>query len=168
MRIFTCCFRFPKESIAETAHVVGSLECAWGNSTLLNQEELLALPQHHGKMWVFQRCLISGVLFHSKSYKWVVARNDYTVEFYHKDNTYYGLIHTYAKVEENCASAVCNQVKSCNRALAHEYYAILEVLDKDDDQLPKYRGMTALGRPHHMSKSIKQVGEMLFMFIVLT
>ena len=143
-RIFTFCCRFPKESIAETAHVVGSLERVWGNSTLLNQEELMALPQHHGKMWVFRRCLVNGVLFHSKSYKRVVARNDYTVEFYHKDSTYYGLIHTYAKVEDKCASAVCNQLKSCNCALAHEYYAILEVLDIDDDQLPKYRGMTVV------------------------
>ena len=119
MWIFTCCFRFPKESIAETAHVVGSLERVWGNSTLLNQEELMALPQHHEKMWVFRRCLVNGVLFHSKSYERVVARNDYTVESYHKDSTYYGLIHTYAKVEDKCASTVCNQIKSCNCALAH-------------------------------------------------
>lgn len=74
----------------------------------------------------------------------MVAKKDYTVEFYHKDNTYYGLIHTYAKVEERCVSAVCNQVKSCNCALAHEYYAILEVLDIDDDQLSQYRGMTVV------------------------
>ena len=47
VRIFFSCFRFSKERIAETAHVVGSLELVWGNSTLLNQEELLALPEHH-------------------------------------------------------------------------------------------------------------------------
>ena len=74
----------------------------------------------------------------------MVARNDYTVEFHHKDNTYYGLIHTYAKVEEKCVSAVFNQVKSCNCALAHEYCTILEVLDIDDDELFKYRGMTVV------------------------
>lgn len=88
VRIFFSCFRFSKERIAETAHVVGSLELVWGNSTLLNQEELLALPEHHGKIWVFWCCLINGVLFHSKSYKGAVARNNYTVEFHRKDNTY--------------------------------------------------------------------------------
>ena len=35
-------------------------------------------------------------------------------------------------------------VASCNCALAHEHYAILEVLDIDNDQLPKYRGMTVV------------------------
>ena len=130
----------PKESIAETAHVVCSLERVWKNSTLLDQEDLAAMPQHHGKMWVFRRCIVNGILFHSKSYKRVVARNDYTVECYHKDTIYYGSIHTYVKVEEKCLNTMCNRMKTCYCALSCKYYAILEVLDIDDEQLPKYRG----------------------------
>lgn len=40
-------------------------------------------------MWVFRCCLIHRVLFHSKSYKGVVERNDYTVEFYFQDMAYW-------------------------------------------------------------------------------
>lgn len=46
-------------------------------------------------MWVFRRCFINGVFFYSKSYKRVVVKNDYIVEFYYKDNIYYGLIYIY-------------------------------------------------------------------------
>lgn len=86
--MFTDDFRLVKESIAETTQVVGSLERVWINSSLLNEGELATLPQHYGKMWVFRRCLINEVLFHSKSYKQVVARNYYTVEFCHQNNTW--------------------------------------------------------------------------------
>ena len=75
------------------------------------------------------------------SLKWRKNQNQVQTPTNHN---HYGLIHTYAKVEDKCASAVCNQLKSCHCALAHEYYAILEVLDIDDDQLPKYRGMTVV------------------------
>lgn len=59
-------------------------------------------------MWVFRRCFINGVFFYSKSYKRVVVKKDYIVEFYYKDNIYYGLIYIYVKVEERCVSVVCN------------------------------------------------------------
>lgn len=136
-------FRLSKESIAETAHVVGSLERVWSNSTLLTKEQLATLPRHHEKMWVFRRCIIDGVLFHSRSYKRVIARNDYTVEFQHLENTHYGSIHTYAKVEEKCLRAVCSD-KKCFCDLPCHYFAIVEVLEKDDEQLPSYRGRTVV------------------------
>jgi len=62
--IFTLDFRSVKEDIGENAHVVGSLERIWSNSTFLTEEQLAALPMHRGKMWVFRRCLIGGVLLH--------------------------------------------------------------------------------------------------------
>lgn len=68
-----------KESISETVHVIGSLERVWSCSTLLTDEQLATLPRHHSKIWMFRHCLVDGVVFHSKSYKRVVARNDYTV-----------------------------------------------------------------------------------------
>lgn len=87
--IFTLDFRSITEDIGESAHVVGSLERVWSNSTFLTEEQLATLPMHRGKMWVFWRCLIGGVLFHSKSYKRVIARNDYSVKFQHLDNMHY-------------------------------------------------------------------------------
>lgn len=134
-------FRSTKESIAETAHVVGSLERVWSNSALLTKDQLATLPTHHGKMWVFRRCLIDGVLFHSKSYKRVIARNDYTVEFRHLDNMHYGSIHTYAKVEEKCRKALCDD-KKCSCHLPCHYFAIVEILEEADEQLPRYRERT--------------------------
>ena len=95
-----------KESISETVHVVGSLERVWSCSKLLTDEQLATLPRHHGRIWMFRRCLVDGVVFHSKSYKRVVAQNDYTVEFQHLHSNYYGSIHTYVKVEVKCLKAI--------------------------------------------------------------
>lgn len=91
---FDC--RSTKESIAETAHVVGALERVWSNSVLITKDQLTTLPANRGKIWVFRRCLIGGVIFHSISYKRVIARNDYTIEFQHLDNKLFGSIQTYA------------------------------------------------------------------------
>ena len=124
--------------------MIGSLERVWSSSTVLTKEQLATLPKHHGKLWVFRRCMIGGVLFHSKSYKRVVARNDYTVQFRHLDTTYYGSIHTYAKVEEKCRRAVCSHQKCCSCDLPCEYFAVVEVLERDDEQLPKYRDRTVV------------------------
>ena len=97
----------------------------------------------------FFRCLIvDGVLYHSKSYKRVVARNDYTVEFQQMDNNYYGTVHTYVKVQDKCLKAICSQQRCCCD-LASQYLAIVKVLEQDVEQLPKYRGRTVV---HHITK----------------
>lgn len=132
-----------KESISETVHVIGSLERVWSCSTLLTDEQLATLPRHHGKIWMFRRCLVDGVVFHSKSYKRVVAWNDYTVEFQHLHSSYYGSIHTYVKVEEKCLKAKCSEQKCCCDLICH-HFAIIEVLEKDHQQLPEYRGRTVV------------------------
>ena len=106
-------FRSTKESIAETAHVVGALERVWSNSVLITKDQLTTLPANRGKIWVFRRCLIGGVIFHSISYKRVIARNDYTIEFQHLDNKLFGSIQTYAKVEQKCQKALCDNQKCC-------------------------------------------------------
>ena len=86
-------FRSLKERINEKAHVLGSLERVWGGSTLLSEKQLAALPRHYSRMWVFRRCLVDGVLYHSSSYKHVVARNDCTVEFQDMEGrTSYGTV----------------------------------------------------------------------------
>ena len=142
--------RSAKESISETLYVVGSLERIWGNSTLLTEKQLATLPTHRRRVWVFKQCLIGGVLFHSKSYiyKRVIARNDYTVEFHHLDNTHYGSIQNYVKVEEKCLKALCDDQK-CSCHLPCHYFAIVEVLEKDEEQLPRYRGRTVV---NHITK----------------
>ena len=141
--LFPFDFRSTKESIAETAHVVGAVERVWSNSVLIAKDQLATLPADHGKIWVFRRCLIGGVLFHSMSYERVIARNDYSIEFEHLDNKLFGSIHTYAKVEEKCQKALCDDRK-CSCYLPSHYFAIVEILDQADDQLPRYRDRTVI------------------------
>ena len=85
----------------------------------------------------------SIVVFHSKSYKRVVARNDYTVEFQHLQTSCYGSIHTYVKVEEKCLKAKCSEQK-CSCDLICHHFAIIEVFERDHQQLPEYRGWTVV------------------------
>ena len=146
MQFFSSCFRSTKERIAKNIHVVGSLERVWGNSTLLSEEQLATLPKH-GKVWVFGRCL-KGVLFHSKSYKRIVARNDYTIQFCHLQKVCYGSVFTYVKVEEKCMKALCSDQK-CSCLLTCDHFAIVEILERDHDQLPRYRGRTVV---NHITK----------------
>ena len=145
-------FRSKKESITETAHVIGALERVWSNSVLITKDQLATLPASYGKVWVFRRCLIGGVVFHSESYKRVIARNDYSIEFQHLDNKLFGSIHTYAKVEEKCKKALCNN-KKCSCYLPSYYFAIVEILDQAEEQLPRYRGRTVVNHITRVKKS---------------
>ncbi|XP_044171989.1 uncharacterized protein LOC114958965 [Acropora millepora] len=145
-----------KEKIADEAHVVGSLERLWANSTLMTEKQLKTLPKHHGKVWMFRRCFIGEVLYHSKSYKRVTARNDYTVQFQHLTDTYFGSIHTYAKVEEKCLKAVCSEQKCCCDVSCH-YVAIIEVLETQEEQLPLYRERTVVNHIIRVKESNRLV-----------
>ena len=138
-----CQYSSKKESISETVHIIGSLEHVWSCSALLTNEQLATLLRHYGKIWMFRRCLVDGVVFHSKSYKRVVARNDYTVEFQHLQSSYYGSIHTYVKIEEKCLKAKCSEQK-CSCDLICHHFAIIEVFERDHQQLPEYRGRTVV------------------------
>ena len=53
--------------------------------------------------------------------KRLVAGNGHTVEFCHQNNTCYGSIHTYAKVEDKCVNEVCSHVNCCSCDLACQY-----------------------------------------------
>ena len=43
-------FRSTKVGIAETTHVLGSLERVWSNSAFLTKDQLATLPANHGKI----------------------------------------------------------------------------------------------------------------------
>ena len=144
--------RSTKESIAETTHVIGALERVWSNSVLITKDQLATLPANNGKVWVFRRCLIGGVVFHSESYKRVIARNDYTIQFQHLDNKLFGSIQTYAKVEEKCRKALCDN-KKCSCYLPSHYFAIVEILDQAEEQLPRYRDRTVVNHITRVKKS---------------
>ncbi|CAH3141802.1 unnamed protein product, partial [Porites evermanni] len=107
-------------------------------------------------IWVFRQCLIGGVLFHSMSYKHVIAGNDYTIEFQHLDNKLFGSIHTYAKVEEKYQKALSDDRK-CSCYLPSHYFAIVEILDQADDQLPRYRDRTVI---NYITR-VKKLGRLL-------
>ena len=67
--------------------------------------------------------------------------DDYTVEFQHLDDMQYGSLPTYAKVEEKCWNALCNEKKSSYHLPCH-YFAIMEILEMAKEQLPRYREIT--------------------------
>ena len=124
-----------KEKISDKAHVVGSLERVWSTSELLSKDQRASLPKETGKIWIFRRCLIDGVMFHSASYRRVVARNDYTAEF--TDGTF-GTIQTFVKIEEKCLSVRCRE-QTCSCNLPFHHLVIVETLVEDEKQLPKFR-----------------------------
>ena len=68
----------------------------------------------------------------------------YTVQFEHLNETYFGSIHTYAKVEEKCLKAMCSEKEKCCCDVACNYFAIVEILETDKEQLPTYRGRTII------------------------
>ena len=69
----------------------------------------------------------------------------YTVEFYYQDNAYFGSIHSYAKNEDECVNAMCIYTKCCTCDLACQYYAVLDTMEKHEDQLTQYRKRTEVG-----------------------
>lgn len=160
-------FRSLKERINENAHVLGSLERVWSGSTLLSEKQLATLPRHYSRMWVFRRCLVDGVLYHSSSYKRVVARNDYTVEFQDMEGrTSYGTVETYVKVQEKCLKAMCSDRK-CYCTLASQYLAIVEVLQRDDGQLPKYRERTVVSHITRVKTSNRYIVVVIILDLTL-
>ena len=113
-----CQYSSQRETISETVHIIGSLEHVWSCSALLTDEQLPTLPRQYGKIWMFRRCLVNGVVFHSKSYKRVVAWNDYTVEFQHLQCSYYGSIHTYVQFgREGDIQTMTSQTRDTLRTL---------------------------------------------------
>jgi len=131
-------FSSKKERISESSYIVGSLERVWSNSKLLSEEQLNSLPNQSGKIWLFRRCLIGGTLFHSASYGRVVARNDYTVEFEMNGRTDFGTVQAYTKVENKCSSLRCED-KRCSCDLECSYFALVETLMEDEQQIPKFK-----------------------------
>ncbi|CAB4028732.1 Hypothetical predicted protein [Paramuricea clavata] len=118
--------------------ISGSLERVWSNSKLLSKEQLNSLPNNSGKIWLFRRFLIGGTLFHSASYRRVVAGNDYTVEFEMNGVKNFGTIQIYVKVEDKCFRLRCRDGQKCFCELACSYFALIETLVEDDQQLPMF------------------------------
>lgn len=128
-----------KKEIADGIYILGSLERIWSNSQLLTKVQLATLPKNREKVWLFKRCFIKGVVFHSEQYKRVVARNDYTVTFCdNNDQLCYGSIQTFVQVEYKCSKAVCSFGK-CSCEVDTRYFVIVGVLDVCEAQLPTYR-----------------------------
>lgn len=72
----------------------------------LTEKQPATLPKSCSKMWVFCHCLVDGVLYHSRSYKGVVALNDFTIKFQELEGSKsHGSVHIYFKVQEKCTKA---------------------------------------------------------------
>ena len=68
---------------------------------------------------VTKRCQISGIVYHSKSYKQVTARNNFTVRFSGRKESQYGSALNYVKVQGSATRhlvAMCIATASWNVA----------------------------------------------------
>ena len=122
--------------------MIGALEKVSINSEILSQAEWKALRRElpsWGKMWSFKRCQINGTVYHSERYKRVTARNNFTVSFSGNKQSEYGFILNYVKLQGKCHQASCMNA-NCNCMLECNYFAILRILDKHQNQLPSLKG----------------------------
>ena len=63
-----------------------------------------------GKIWSSKRCQMSGIVYHSKSYKRVTARNNFTVRFSGRKESQYGSALNYVKVQSATRHFVAMQI----------------------------------------------------------
>lgn len=116
-------------------------------------------------MWIFKRCQLEGVIYHSKCYKRVTARNNFTVAFSDGQNSLYGSVLSYVKVEEMCHSAEC-QDNLCTCALPRRYFALVEVLESDPTIiLPKVSRIPVIKHIVRVKPSQRYIDTIFFLFV---
>ena len=132
-----------KESITENAHVVGALERLWSNSEVFSKEQLRSLPHAES---------MGHAMYHS----WAQVTEEYlpemiipSVECEDDGNLLIGWIQTYARCDEKCRNAKCSIVNECSCYLPCHYHALIENLEEDDQQLPKFRNKVVV---NHIKK----------------
>lgn len=141
------CSRSKTEEIESGIFVIGALEKVSINSEILSQAEWQALRREltsWGKMWSFKQCQINGTVYHSERYKRVTARNNFTVSFAGKKQSEYGFVLNYVKVQVKCHQVSCMNA-NCNCQLECNYFALLRILDKHQNQLPSLKGTVVVG-----------------------
>ena len=139
--------------------MIGALDKVSSTSEILSQAEWKALRRDlpsWGKMWSFKRCQINGTVYHSERYKRVTARNNFTVSFSGKKQSQYGFVLNYVKVQENCHQASCMNGK-CNCQLKCNYFALLRILDRHQNQLPSLKGRVVVGHILKVEETTKIV-----------
>lgn len=137
------CSRSKTEEIESGVFVIGALEKVTSNSETLTQAEWKAV-RSWGNIWSFKRCQIRGTVYHSQSYKRVTARNNFTVNFSGKKQSEYGFVLNYVKVQGKCYQAFC-RLTHCDCQLQCNYFALLRILVKHQDQLPRLKGTVVVG-----------------------
>jgi len=152
--------RSKTEEIEPGVFVLGGLQKISNNQEQsIGKSELRALRREvptWGKMWSFKRCQVNGVVYHSKVYKRVTARNNFTVSFTTDKQTGYGSILRYVKVEEKCHQAQCIDMR-CNCHLECSFFALLKILIVHQDQLPKLREKAVVGHIIRVEETSKIV-----------
>ena len=97
-----CCSRSKTEEIESGVFVIGTQEKISSTLRTVSQAEWNALQKRSfqlGKDMVSKQCQISGTVYHSKSYKRVTARNNFTVRFSGRKESQYGSALNYVKVQ---------------------------------------------------------------------
>ena len=137
-----CCSRSKTEEIESGVFVIGAQEKISSTSKILSQAEWNAVQKEvsgWGKIWHFKRCQIRGTVYHSESYKRVTARNNCTVSFSGRRESQYGSVLNYVKVQGKCYQPSCSNVH-CDCQLECSFYALVRILDKCQEQLPRLKG----------------------------
>ena len=117
-----CCSRSKTEDIESEVFVIGTQEKISSTLKTMPQAEWTALRKEvssWGKIWSSKRCQMSGIVYHSKSYKRVTARNNFTVRFSGRKELQYGSALNYVKVQGSATRhlvAICITTASWNVA----------------------------------------------------
>ncbi|XP_044167373.1 uncharacterized protein LOC122951430 [Acropora millepora] len=120
---------YKKEKLSDDSNysIVGNLQNYLLTATERAVVETLVGPVE--QVYRFQRLLVGEQLIHSKSYKSMTRRNNYTVEFKPSSGNpspCYGHILFYIKINLQCPNpSVCNDKCKCKKTL---YYTLINVL----------------------------------------
>lgn len=153
--LVSCCNRTRNDEIANGIFAVGSLQRVWTTSQLLTDYENVVLTStgiNYDKLWTFYRIEIDGKIYHSKSYLKATARNNFTVTFTNQGATKCGTILKFVKLAGKCHNISCRE-KKCTCRIPEWYFAVVDVLDLHHQQLPTFRGMTAVKHIKRVQKT---------------
>ena len=102
----------------------------------------------------FYRIEIGSKIYHSRSYLKATTRNNYTVTFTNHGTTKYGIILKLVKLSGRYHNVSCRENTSkCTCILSEWYFAVVDVLDLHQEQLPTFRGMIAVKHIKRVKKA---------------
>ena len=122
---------------------------------MLTDDEIAAIDAtgiSYERLWEFYRIEIGGKIYHSRSYLKATARNNHTITFMNHGTTKYGTILKFVKLSGRCHNISCRENK-CTCIVPEWYFAVVDVLDLHQEQLPTFRGMVVVKHIKRVKKA---------------